>query len=134
MKSGIGFRHTGSGFVLTTNLIVHHGIADVFDQATQLICILDVVEKSLDLALLRQWLEFLLNLFEFPKGACLSNDSRPRRFLAHCSKFRLLSPSFKSPSETDVQSEIQRALTLGASDSIACLFALVRWNARKRCG
>jgi len=50
--------HMGSGFVLTTNLIFHHGIPNVFNQAIQLIRILDVVEKSLNLPLLRQRLEF----------------------------------------------------------------------------
>ena len=102
---------------------------DVFNRATQPIRIFDVVEISLDLALLCQRLESPLNPFEFPKDAYLSNDSRLWRFLAHCSKFCLLSPSLKSPSEMDVQSEVERALTLSASDSIVRLFALVCWNA-----
>ena len=56
------------------NLIFHHSIADVFDQTTQFIRILDVVEKSLSLPLLCQWLEFSENFFEFPKYPCLSDS------------------------------------------------------------
>ena len=51
-------RHVGGDFVLTTNLVVHHGITNIFNQTTQLIRILDVVEKSLNLPLLCQRLEF----------------------------------------------------------------------------
>jgi len=57
-KSGMDLRHVGGGFVLITNLILHYGIANVFNQTTQLIRILDVVEKSLSLPLLCQRLEF----------------------------------------------------------------------------
>ena len=61
---------------MITNLIFHHGIANVFDQTSKLIRILDVVEKSLNLPLLCQWLEFLYNLFEFAEDLRLS-DSDP---------------------------------------------------------
>jgi hypothetical protein len=54
----------GWGWLRTqrTNLILDHGVTNVFDQATELIRIPNVVEESLDLALLCQWLEFPGNL------------------------------------------------------------------------
>jgi hypothetical protein len=45
-----------------TNLIFNHDVTNVVDQATELICIPNVVEESLDFALLCQWLEFPGNL------------------------------------------------------------------------
>jgi len=40
----------------------------------------------------------------------------------------LLDSSLRSPSETGAQSDSASALTRGANDSIACLFAFVRWE------
>ena len=51
-------RHVGGEFYLITNLVIHHGIANIFDQTAQFIRILDVVEKALNLPLFCQWLEF----------------------------------------------------------------------------
>jgi hypothetical protein len=67
-------RYRDGSFFLITNLIFHHHIPDVFDQTTQLIRILDVVEKSLNLSLLCQWLEFPDNFFEFPKDPWSDSD------------------------------------------------------------
>jgi hypothetical protein len=53
--------------------------------------------------------------------------------MAYCSSFFLLSRSLTSPSGTGSQSNSASALTRGANDSIACLFAFVRWDTRKRC-
>ena len=74
MQSEIDINYGRGEFVLITNLIFHHGIANVFDQTGQFIRILDVVEKSLNLPLLCQWFEFLENFFEFPKDPCLSDS------------------------------------------------------------
>jgi hypothetical protein len=63
MRSETDVRHSGSVSVLIANLIVHHGITNVFDKTTQFIRILDVVEKAFDLPLICQWLEFLENVF-----------------------------------------------------------------------
>jgi hypothetical protein len=84
-------RHGGSEPVLIAHLIVHHGITNVFDQTTQFIRILDVVEKALNLPLICQWLEFLENVFQFPDDPCLSGlalDLGGERSLL----FQLLSP------------------------------------------
>ena len=75
MRSGVGVRHGRSGFVLVTNLIIHHSIADIFDQTIQFVRILDVVEETLDLPLLCQWLEFSENFFQPPNDPCLSDTA-----------------------------------------------------------
>ena len=74
MQSELNVRYWGGGFFLITNLIFHHHIADIFDQTTQLIPILDVVEKPFNLPLLCQRLEFSKNFVEFPKDPCLSDS------------------------------------------------------------
>jgi len=64
-------RHRGSGTVLIANLIVyHHGIMNIPDQTTQLVHILDIVEKTLNLPLICQWPKFLENSFQFPDDPC----------------------------------------------------------------
>ena len=59
-------RRRGRKSVLITNLIVHRGIANIFDQTPQFIRVLDVVEKTRNLPLIHQWLEFPENIFQFP--------------------------------------------------------------------
>ena len=63
-------RRGGSEFVLTTNLIVHHSITNIFDQTAKFIRILDVVEETLRDPLLCQWLELLEDIFQFPNDPC----------------------------------------------------------------
>ena len=48
------------------NLIIHHGIADVLDQATEFVHIPDAVQEPRDLAPLFEWDELLENTFQFP--------------------------------------------------------------------
>ena len=48
------------------NLIIHHGIADVLDQAAELVHILGTIQEPRDLPSLFQWDELLKNLFQFP--------------------------------------------------------------------
>ena len=50
-----------SPFRPRTNLVIHDGIAGVFDQTAQFIRIHDVAEEALDLPLARQWSEFADN-------------------------------------------------------------------------
>ena len=57
-----------------TNLILDYGVTDIVDKATKLIRILGVVEETLGLALLRQRLEFSINIFQFPNGPFLSES------------------------------------------------------------
>jgi hypothetical protein len=59
-----------------TNLIIHHGVADIFDQMAEFVRILDVGKKTLHLYLLFQWLEFLEDVFQFPNGPYMSTSTR----------------------------------------------------------
>ena len=111
------------------NLIVRDGVASIFNQTAQFIRIRDVVEKAFGLPLLCQRFQLADNLIQFPGEPCLSDPGRRLGVCAYCSSFVLLSCSLTSPSEVDAQSVAERALTLGANDSIACMFAFVRWNA-----
>jgi len=68
-------RRGRSEFVLVTDLVVHHNIADIFDQAVQFIRILDVAEETLDLPLFCQLFEFSENVFQSPDDPCLSDST-----------------------------------------------------------
>ena len=57
-----------------TNLILLYGIMDLLNQARKFVCICGVVEKTLDLPLLLQWLKFSQNLSKFPGDTCLSDS------------------------------------------------------------
>jgi hypothetical protein len=50
---------------LRTNLIIHHGIADILHQAVKLIHILGAVEKPRDPASLFQWGEVSNDVIKF---------------------------------------------------------------------
>ena len=58
---------------LRTNLIIHHGIADILDQAGKLIHIGGAVQEPCDLASLLQWDEVLKNIVQFPGKFCTSD-------------------------------------------------------------
>ena len=71
-----------------------------------------------------------MNFFQFPEHAYQPRFSVSETW-AYCPSFCLRSRSPSSSSETGVQSDSASALTRGANDSIACLFAFVRWGAYK---
>ena len=54
--------------VPTTNLVVHDAIANVFDEASQFLPILDVVKEILDVPLFRERGEILESTFQCPIG------------------------------------------------------------------
>ena len=54
--------------VLRTNLIVHHGVADILSQATKLIHIISAVKEPCNLASLFQWDELSENIIQFPRN------------------------------------------------------------------
>ena len=60
------FRRGPSGRHRDTNLVLHHGVANVVSQACQRPGILDVIKKTRDFAPFRQQFQILENLFEFP--------------------------------------------------------------------
>ena len=49
-----------------TNLVIHHGVANVVSQTGQHPGILDIIEETRDFAPFRQRFQILENLFEFP--------------------------------------------------------------------
>jgi len=57
---------------LRTDLIVHHGVADVLGQAAKFIHVCGAVEEPCDLASLFQWDEDLEDIVEFPSKLCTS--------------------------------------------------------------
>jgi len=66
MMSNTEVRPVGNMFALITNLIVHHSTLDILNQARELVCICDVVEKAFNPPLVFQWLKFSQNPSQFP--------------------------------------------------------------------
>ena len=64
------------GKISGTNLVLNHGVADIFDQAVKLFCILGVVKETLDLALLSNRVEFFVDVFKFPDYTYSSDSVR----------------------------------------------------------
>ena len=58
---------------MSTNLIIHHGVTDVLDQAAELIRIIGTVQEPRDLASLFQWDKVLKNIIQFPSRSCTSD-------------------------------------------------------------
>jgi len=58
-----------------TYLVLHHCIANIFNQTSEFVRIFDVGEKALDLSLVFQWLEFSENVFQLPDGPFLSDST-----------------------------------------------------------
>ena len=59
-----------------TNLIIHHGIADILDQTAEFVRILGVAQKTFHFYLLFEWLEFSEDVFQFPNGLYMSASAR----------------------------------------------------------
>ena len=115
---------------LPANLVFNHSVPNVLHRPAQRICILNVVEKTLDVALASQQFEFFRNSTQFP------NERRPsdsvldiKREQSYRSSAPLLDSSLVSPSGIGARSISESASTRGANDSIDCLFAFVRWFA-----
>jgi hypothetical protein len=77
---------------LRTNLIFHHGVADVLDQATKRIRILRVVQETCDFALLLQWRDVLKNDIQLPIEARESDGPSTSKGMK--SPFEVLPPFF----------------------------------------
>ena len=59
---------------LRTNLILHHGISDILNQATKLLHVLSIFQELRDHALLCQWGKGFENIIQFPDDFNLSNQ------------------------------------------------------------
>ena len=58
---------------LRTDLIAHHGVADIFGQITKLIHIFSAIQEPRDLASLFQGDEVPENPIQFPTKSCASD-------------------------------------------------------------
>ena len=65
MKSEMGVRHEHNWFTLTTDLVIHHCITNISNQTPDFICILGIIEETLNIPLLGHKLKFLENLLQF---------------------------------------------------------------------
>ena len=68
------FRRGPSGQRRDTNLVIHHGVANVVSQAGQCLGILDIIEETHDFAPFRQQFQILEDLFEFPGDTCSGSN------------------------------------------------------------
>ena len=59
---------------LRTNLIIHHGVMDVLNQATELIHILSAVQEPRDPAPLFQRDKVSMDIIQLPSGSCVSGQ------------------------------------------------------------
>lgn len=117
---------------LSVYLILHHRITNILNQTDKFTRILSVIKESFNPPLLPQREQISTDILQFPAHPReLGFSIRPRRVCAHCSSLFLLSRSCKSLSGTGLQSRSLSALTFGANDSIACLFAFVRWRSHE---
>ena len=69
----MGIRHEHNWLTLTTDLIIHHSITNSPHQTTEIVCILSIVNETLNIPLLSQQLESLDNVFQFSTNLCLSD-------------------------------------------------------------
>jgi len=77
---------------MKTNLIIHHGVADILDQAAKLIHILGAVQERRDPALLCQWGKVSKNVIQFSNESYKSD--RPSILESVYLPFKNLPPLF----------------------------------------
>ena len=75
MKPETDVRRGGKKLISNANLVVHDGVANVFDHASEFVCVLDVVEEILDVPLLLQRGQNLKNVFQFPASPRTSGSA-----------------------------------------------------------
>ena len=101
-----------------TNLIVHHGIADVLSQAAELVRILGVVQDPRDPASVFQWGQVLKNTIQFPNKLPRSDWALTLERVDYRLRAVLLSTSFTSPSGTGALRDSASPSTRGINDSM----------------
>ena len=110
---------------LETNLIIHHGIADVLGQAAELIHILGAFQEPRDLASAFQWDQVLKNIVQFPRRLCMSDRVTTSERVGYRLRIVLLLSSLSSPSGTGPLSESASPSTRGINDSIVWRQAII---------
>ena len=101
-----------------TNLVLHHGIANILSQAAKLIHILNVVQEPRDPASSFQWDQVLKNIIQFPNRLPTSDLALTLERAGYRLRTVLLSTSFTSPSGTAALRDSANPSTRGINDSI----------------
>ena len=73
MMSGRGVSHGGNNHSRRTNLIVHHGVTDLFNKTTKFIHVLGAVQEPRGLASFCKWDEVLENTIQFSSNTYASD-------------------------------------------------------------
>jgi len=60
--------------ILRTNLVIHHGVTDILDQAAKFVHILGAVQEPCDFASLCKWVDLLKNIVQFPSKSHTSDQ------------------------------------------------------------
>ena len=110
---------------MRTNLIIHHGVADVPNQAAKLIRVLGAIQEPCDLASLFQWSEVLKDIIKFPSKFVHVSWVLASETMDYRLRIILLSSSFIPPSGTGPLSDSASCSTRGINDSIVWRHATV---------
>ena len=110
---------------LGTNLIIHHGIADVLDQAAELIHIPGAFQEPCNLASSFQWDKVLKNIIQFPGELYTSDWVSILERVGYRLRIVLLPSSLTSPSGTGALNDSASPSTRGISDSIVWRQAII---------
>ena len=111
--------------ILRTNLIIHHGVANILGQITKLVHIIGAIQEPRDLASLFQWDEVSESIVQFPVNCTCQANPQPWRVWGYRLRVFLLSSSLTSPSGTGALSDSTSPLTRGINDSIVSRHATI---------
>ena len=103
---------------LGTNLIIHHGIADILNEASKLSHVFGAFQELNDFAWLFQWDEVLENTIQFPSKPCTSDRVLTLKRVGYRLRIVLLPSSLTSPSGTGAPSDSASRSTRGINNSI----------------
>jgi len=67
----MGIRNKHNWITQTTDLILHHSITNISNYTTEFVCILGIVQETLNVPLLGQELKSLENVLQFSTNHCL---------------------------------------------------------------
>ena len=110
---------------LRTNLIIHHGVTDVLNQAANFIDIFSAVQEPCNLASAFQWDEVLKDIVKFPVEVCTLDWVLAWGRMGYRLRVFLLHSSLISPSGTGKLSDSASRSTRGINASIVWRHAIV---------
>ena len=114
-----------------TNLIIHHGVANVVDQTAKVIHVLGAVEEPRDLASPFQWNEVLKNTIQFPTRLWTSDRAFDSEGVGYRLRISLLSSSLTSPLGIGTLNDSASPSTRDINDSIVWRHSTVFWDRYK---